>query len=283
MEIPDEEITLFSNAIKENSQYDFSDYTIKSFRRRLEKVLTDNNTNMTGIIAKIKNNPAFLEKTVKDITVNTTEMFRDPKVWHALRYSVFNKLKEKEKLNIWHAGVSSGQELYSMLILLFELGLFERTTIVGTDLNTDVLEDAKKGVYKYRFNLEYLDNFNKVMRENPYNIEEKFDVPYSRYLDIDKTNDTISIKKFLLNKPVYMKHDLVQDGNIFDTPFDLIICRNVLIYFNNNLQNKVFDLFYNALSPGGFLIIGLHESILGPMAGKFNKKGLLYERKEPEI
>jgi chemotaxis protein methyltransferase CheR len=121
------------------------------------------------------------------------------------------------------------------------------------------------------------------MRENPYNIEEQYDVPYSKYLNIDKIRDTISVKKFLLLKPVFLKHDLVKDGNIFNVLFDLIVCRNVLIYFNNALQNKVFDLFWHCLVPGGYLVIGLHESIMGPMTAKFEKKGLLYEKRNQEI
>jgi chemotaxis protein methyltransferase CheR len=167
-----------------------------------------------------------------------------------------------------------------MLILLNELDLLDRANVFATDINEDVLAIAKVGEYTYRFNLEYFENFNKVIRENPFNYEINNDIPHSKYLEIDKKNDIIKVHDFLRKKPVWLKHDLVTEGNIFNTKFDLILCRNVLIYFNTELQSKVFETFYQSLFRQGVLMIGIHESIIGPMTNSFNKSGLLYIRKD---
>jgi chemotaxis protein methyltransferase CheR len=138
---------------------------------------------------------------------------------------------------------------------------------------------AKQGEYRYRFNLQYLDNFDKVIKENPYNYEDVKDVPYEKYFDIDKTQDTIKMKKFLRDKTVFRKHDLVNDKNIFYSKFDIIFCRNVIIYFNNNLQNKVLELFSNNLYRDGYLVLGAHESILGPVSNSFERTKGVYKKK----
>ncbi|MBI5539509.1 MAG: protein-glutamate O-methyltransferase CheR [Bacteroidia bacterium] len=275
MEIRDEEIKEFIEIFASLSTYNFSDYSEKSFRRRMEKIVNDNNCTLTEIIKKAKNNSTFLEKIVRDITVNTTELFRDPKVWLEIQKEIIPKLKTLDSINLWHAGCSSGQELYSMLMFMNENGLLEKTNTIGTDINTEILEEAAKGNYKYRFNVEYLPNFDQVLNT----ISEKEKIPYSKYMDIDQAKDTIRIKPFLLNKASFLKHDLVKDKNIFGKKFDFIICRNVLIYFNNNLQNKIFDLFWENLNDDGFLVIGLHESIMGPASSKFTKKGQCYIKK----
>lgn len=279
MTVTDRDLELFTKTIKSVSSYDFGDYSEKSLLRRLDKVMSDNSMDINSFTSKLKSDKNFLERIVKDITVNTTELFRDPKAWHTLRYRILPKLAKKTSFNIWHAGCSTGQEVYSMMILLYELGLFDKANIYASDLNTDVIETAKKGHYKYRFNLLYLDNFDKVIKENPYNYDEYRDVPYSKYFEINKIKDTISMHQFLREKPTFKKHNLVTDPNPFYVKFDLILCRNVIIYFNYDLQNKVFDLYYKNLNDKSYLLLGMHETILGPYASKFDKKGLIYRKK----
>lgn len=276
MTITEQDFQLFLFALKTSSKYDFSEYSEKSLKRRLQKVLTDNKLNITALVNKIKNDSDFVEKIVKEITVNTTELFRDPQVWHAVRYAILPKLKNNSVINIWHAGCSTGQEVYSMMIILNELGLLDRAKIYATDLNEDVMNAAYAGIYKYRFNIGYLDNFDKVIKENPYNYEEYYDIPYDKYFLIDKPTDTIKMNDFLREKPVYKKHDLVKDGNPMYVKFDIIFCRNVIIYFNYNLQSKVFDLFHRNLYDNSALILGMHETILGSYSVKFQKKGHVY-------
>lgn len=263
-----------------SSTYNFSDYSERSFKRRIEKLLVDNHMDINQLSLKVAKDKSFLEKVVRDITVNTTELFRDPEMWITLRYQILPKLKKNKSIFIWHAGCSSGQEIYSMLILLSELGMFDQAKVFATDINSEMLESAKQGHYKYRFNLGYLDNFDKVIKENPYNYEEKVDVPYEKYFDIDKVKDTITMKQFLREKAVFRKHDLVKDGNIFYSKFDLILCRNVIIYFNNKLQNHVIELFNNSLYRDGYLILGAHESVLGPVANNFDRTKGFYRKKQ---
>ncbi|NLH56631.1 MAG: protein-glutamate O-methyltransferase CheR [Rikenellaceae bacterium] len=279
MVVTDQDLINFVVALKGSSNYDLSEYSDKSLKRRLQKVLADFNVDMAGLISSVKNYPVFAENIVKEITVNTTELFRDPPVWHMLRSRILPRFKNNSTINIWHAGCSTGQAVYSMMILLNELGMLDKAKIFASDINTDVLETAKKGVYKYRFNIGYLDNFDKVIKQNPLNYEEFNDVPYEKYFDIDKVKDVITMKKNLSEKPIFRKHDLVQDGNLFFAKFDLILCRNVIIYFNYSLQNKVFELFHSNLYTKGVLLLGMHETILGPWAAKFEKLGQAYIKK----
>jgi len=276
-EIDDNEIKIFVDRIKNISDYDFSGYSDKSLKRRLAKVLYDNNLEFEAFLDKIEHDNSFLEKIVKDITVNTTDLFRDPVVWNAIRYDILPLLRNRRPLNIWHAGCSTGQEVYSMLILLHELELFDTSNLFATDINSDVLELSRTGIYKYLFNLNYLDNFDKVIRLNQ--AGQLIDVEYSKYFTIDKKKDLIKMNPFLIDKPVYKKMNLVRDTNPFQVKFDLIICRNVIIYFNYELQNRVFKLFHDNLSAGGCLILGVHETILGPFSVYFEKKYQGYFKK----
>jgi len=274
-----EESNRLISAIKNVSTYDFTDYSEKSFRRRIDKILIDYRMSINELIHKIAKDSNFLEQIVQGITVNTTELFRDPELWTTLKYRILPNFKQNKSIFIWHAGCSSGQEIYSMLILLNELDLLEKAKVFATDLNTEMLEKAKKGEYRYRFNLNYLDNFDKVIKENPYNYEDIKDVPYEKYFDIDNDKDTITMKPFLRNKAVYRKHDLVNDKNIFYSKFDIIFCRNVIIYFNNKLQNKVIEMFSNNLYRDGYLILGAHESILGPISNNFERTKGIYKKR----
>jgi chemotaxis protein methyltransferase CheR len=279
MVVEDQDIQLFVATLRQSAGYDFSEYSEKSLKRRLAKVLMDNRLDLQNLLAELKKNSQFAEKIVKEITVNTTELFRDPGLWQMLRFKVLPLFADYKVINIWHAGCSTGQEVYSMIILLNELGLLDKAKIFGSDINTDVLEIAKRGLYKYRFNIGYLDNFDKVIKENPYNYEKYVDVPYSKYFEIDKVKDYIKMHDFLTEKPVFKKHDLVKDPNVFYSKFDIIMCRNVIIYFNYNLQNKVFNLFYQNLYEKGYMVLGMHETILGPHSTEFEKRDQVYMKK----
>jgi chemotaxis protein methyltransferase CheR len=275
-EIDDTEIKSFVDRVKSISGYDFSGYTGKSLKRRLAKILFDNKLDFDEFIDKILIDRVFLEQVVKNITVSTTELFRDPVIWNSIRYDILPLLKNRLPLNIWHAGCSTGQEVYSMLILLHELNLMGISSLYATDINPDVLEVARTGIYNYSFNLNYLDNFDRVIRQNHAGYS---DVEYSKYFTIDKKMDHFKMNPFLIDIPVYKKMDLVRDANPFPVKFDLIVCRNVIIYFNFELQNRVFRLFYDNLNAGGCLILGVHETILGPFSLYFEKKYQGYFKK----
>ena len=280
LEINDEEIKSFLDAIKAKTSYDFTNYSIKSLKRRIAKILAESRFSMKELENEVLSDIHFLEKVVKSITVNTTEMFRDPDIWINFRNEVLPKFESRDKINIWHAGCSTGQEVYSMMILLEEMNLLAKSEIYASDINSDVMETAKAGKYKYRFNLPYIDNFDMVLNGTRNPAPGSSVVPTSKYFVIDKVSDTIQMKSFLTEKPSYKKIDLVKDDNLFQVKFDMIICRNVIIYFNYDLQNKVFNLFYNSLFNNGCLLLGLHESILGPYTSHFEKKNQVYFKKE---
>ncbi|MCQ2249940.1 MAG: hypothetical protein MJZ66_02400 [Bacteroidales bacterium] len=267
-------------ALRDCGNYDFSNYSLKSFMRRVEKLLYDNKMDIYALTNAIKIDRVFLEQVVRDITVNTTEIFRDPSVWQAMKYRLLPKLHSQKEINIWHAGCSIGMEVYSMEIMLYEAGLLDKTNIYATDINTDVLKTAENGTYSLRNVKEYLDNYNKALCVNPYNFEERGTTPISKYVDMDERHDVMRMKPYLLNKATFKKHNLVSDPNPFGIKYDIILCRNVLIYFNQTLQSKIFGDFWNSLVDDGTLVLGIHESILGPWAGKYEKKGLMYSKKQ---
>ncbi len=267
------EVNDFITVIKQYSGCDFSEYSIKSFTRRLEKLLLDNKTDIAGLIKKIKKNNNFLEETIKNITVNTTELFRDPEIWIKIKNNIIPRYKDNEQINIWHAGASTGQEVFSMLVLINEAGLYKKTNTFATDLNTDVLDTAQSGRYKYREIDQYIKNFNE-------SFEHATDAPQmKKYFNISRKKSLIKVKPILYEKPTYRKHNLISFENPFERNFDIIVCRNVLIYFNHKLQNKIFEFFHENLCKGGTLIIGRHESILGTINSKFHKYKTIYVKK----
>jgi chemotaxis protein methyltransferase CheR len=273
------EAELLIEAIGANSSYDFNQYSEKSFQRRVEKILSDYKLNMNELVIKLSENPDFLEEVVRNITVNTTEIFRDTVTWQILKHKVLKKYYDKPEINIWHIGCSTGQEVYSTLILLNELNLLSKSNVLATDLNTDVLDIAEKGIYKFREIDEFIEGYNKVMCENPFNDETHIDVQHDKYFIVNRKKNMISVKPVLLNKIIFSKHDIVNQGNIFDKTFDIIFCRNVLIYFNHDFQNQLFDFFYKNLNPEGILIIGRHEGMLGEIATKFKKEESIYTKR----
>lgn len=279
MEIQNNDIKIFQDTIRNNSAYNLDDYSANSLKRRLVKILSEFPSGFEMLIDRLNKDETFLEEILKKITVNTTELFRDPQVWNQLLFYLLPKYKEKEQINIWHPGCSTGQELYSMLIMLDQLNLLDKANIYGSDINTDVLETAKKGIYRLRFNKSYIENFNKIF--NPESDEHNNSEYYGwdKYCKTDETRDQITIKKFLRNKPIFQKMDLVKEGNIFLINFDIIMCRNVIIYFNYELQNKVIKMFHRNLKEKGALILGLHESIIGSSSGLFLKNNNYYTKK----
>lgn len=271
--LSEDDIQIVIEAFKENSDYDFSDYSVKSFTRRIEKLVADNRTTAEDLAIKISSNPTFLEKCAKDITVNTTELFRDPQIWIKIKNEIIPKYKYENEINVWHAGASTGQEVFSLLILFKENGLFKKVNSFATDLNQRVLDVASSGKYKYREIDEYIDNFNETF------INDKIKPNLEDYLEISRKRSMIKVRPEIFKKPVFQKHDLVSLHNPFEKKFHIIMCRNVLIYFNHELQNRIFEFFHKNMHPGGTLVIGRHEGILGEIGSEFNKYGTIYVKK----
>jgi chemotaxis protein methyltransferase CheR len=276
MEVIEKDIRSFQETIRNHSDYDFTEYSLTSLRRRLTKILLEHDMDMEQLNQGMRNDDLFLERIVKKLTVHTTEMFRDPDIWKKIRKDILPLYRELPAIHIWHPGCSTGQEVYSMMMVLDDLGLLEKTHIYGSDINPDVIDKAREGKYRYHFNQSYLENFDRVLLNGSGKLDQSFKKQWKKYFSIDQTRDVIQMKDYLRLKPVYKKLDLVKDPNIFLVKFDLIVCRNVIIYFNYDLQNRVFDLFWKNMNDNGTLILGVHESILGPFSRRFLKKESFY-------
>jgi chemotaxis protein methyltransferase CheR len=259
--------------LKRHTPYNFCDYSDNSIQRRIEKVLKDYNMDMDKLLHKTKTDQVFVENLVDAITVNTTELFRNPETWEYLYKNVLPQLYKKNTINIWHAGCSTGQEVYSNLMLCNELGLLDQVKVVATDINQKVLSCAQKGEYSLGLNKKYIQAYHNMMSEhNPE--ARKFDF----YCDIDERSDTFRFKDFLREKVIFRRHDLVEQEIPFYQRFDLIFCRNVLIYFNPELQMKIVRKFFDKLFDGGVLVLGAHESLHGFFKTRFVKHGMVYTK-----
>ncbi|MGZ3865543.1 MAG: CheR family methyltransferase [Bacteroidia bacterium] len=235
-------------AINEKHGLNLREYARASMERRLDRFVKLNHIqDMEGLSQRIINDPEYYDYFIKEITVNTTEMFRDPGCWKELRNTVLPLLSDLPSIRIWHAGCSSGEEVFSMAILLKELNLYDRTKIVATDLNKDILQRAKSGEYSLKALQLNKENY-KLSGGN----EE-----FTKYFT--SADASYKMNSELLENVTFLKHDL-SSGNPF-SKFDLILCRNVLIYFNKQLQESVFDLFTRSLFKKGFLLIGKKESM----------------------
>ncbi len=246
--------------VKEKYNYDFNNYAMSSFKRRVLRVLEIHKISSTlALIEKIKYDAAFFKVFLNEITVNVTEMFRDPSLWRDLRDKILpNLFSTHETIKIWHAGCSSGEEVYSMCILLKEMGLLHKVKIYATDIDEPILAKAKEGKYTIK---------------NMIDVNEK---NYIRLGGIQKLSDYytetsggfVKMNPSLVENVVYRSHDLVKSG-VFNK-FDLILCRNVLIYFNQQLQNDVFKMFHESLFNYSYFIIGSKETLIwSDVASKF--------------
>lgn len=242
------EITLLLEAILILSGFDFRRYNRNSIKRRIEhRVKLDKLESISRLTESIIYDEKLLNQVLADFSINVTEMFRDPKFFRIFLEEVLPTLYKREKIRIWHAGCSTGEEPYSMAILLDELGLLDRTLIFATDMNEAVLDRAKEG----RLPINKIDKYSN----NYLHAGGKYDL--SKYYTID--DNTAILHPYLRNSIVFAQHNLVTDSSFQE--FDIIICRNVLIYFNFDLQEEIHQLFYESLRVGGFLGLGNKETI----------------------
>lgn len=264
------EIQLLIEALYRKYGYDFRDYSPAHVRRRiLHRFAMSGLASISAMQHEILNNKAFLGELLHDLSINITEMFRDPPFFLAVRQKVVPLLQTYPFIKIWHAGCSTGEEIYSMAILLKEEGLLCRSQLYATDINTTVLEQAKSGIVPINNIKQYTVNYQKAGGTC------SFADYYNARYDSAKLDDS------LLEKIVFADHNLVTDG-VFGE-MNMIICRNVMIYFNKNLQNRVYKLFLESLCNGGFLCIGAKENIqFSKYAASFEdvaKKERIYRKK----
>ena len=242
------EFDLILEAIYQKYGYDFRNYAKASLRRRLRYRLSQSNLKtISEMQHKLLNDKGFFDTLLLDLTINVTEMFRDPSFFKALREIVIYELKKQPFIKVWHAGCSSGEEIYSTAILLKENGMYESSLIYATDTNEMVLDKAKSGIFPIEKMKDFTVNYRKAG-----GLASFADYYTARYDNAIMDN---SLKKNI----VFSNHNLVTDS-VFGE-MDLIMCRNVLIYFNRELQDRVFRLFMDSLRPGGFLCLGSKETI----------------------
>ena len=269
-EIDNVHIKKLTTVIKSKYGYDFTDYAISSFKRRILRILELNKiSGVDSLISKIETDFTFFEEFISEITVNVTEMFRDPSFWRILRESIIpNILQNHQKLNIWHAGCSSGEEVYSMAILLKEMGILEQTKLIATDIDDQILERARKGMYTVK---------NMELNEKNY-VSFRGGNQFNNYFEVK--NGHAYMDQSLVKDVSYRKHDLVR-GIAFNK-FDLILCRNVMIYFNQSLQNDVLTKLHESIFKYGYLAIGSKESLIWcEIANKFivaNNEEKIYKK-----
>jgi chemotaxis protein methyltransferase CheR len=263
----------YLQVLKKHSPYDFSEYSDNSIHRRIQKIMRDQHLTLEELGSRTQTDRLFVEEVVEAITVNTTELFRDPEMWCFLFEKHLPAYRNNNFINIWHAGCSTGQEVYSLLILLNELGLLGKVRVFATDISRKALGEATKGIYKNQREQGCMDNFGKVFQNS-----SNGPVDFSKYFDIDQKNDKISVKPFLKENIRFIRHDLVMNDLPFFNKMDLVFCRNVLIYFNAKLQNRIIQQFYNSLYSHGILVLGAHEGLTGFFKTKFERKGPVYKK-----
>jgi chemotaxis protein methyltransferase CheR len=247
-ELSPTEITKVIDVLYKSSGVDFSNYATSSFKRRIIRFIEINKIcDFNEFLKRIRSDQVYTEMLIKEISVTVTEMFRDPSFWVVMHDNILPQICRNSSINIWHAACSTGEEVLSMAILLKESNLFKHSRIIATDINYDALEVAKRGVYP----LKYQETNNRNYEQFGGNGK------LSDYYTV--VGDTVQFDKSLIDNVDFRRHNLAQDGP-FST-FDLIICRNVLIYFNFDLQEKVIQTFEMSMSKGSFLGIGSKESI----------------------
>ena len=249
--------------VKRVHGFDFSGYTKASLKRRITRIMQLKKLEFYDLKHILVNDQHFFQVFLEEITVNVTEMFRDPSFYAALNQQVIPYLSTYQHAKVWCAGCSTGEEVYSLAILLREAGLSKKSFIYGTDINTEVLREARRGIYSLRNIKSYAENYQLTGLKG--SISDNFTMLY----------DAASVHNELKQNTLFSVHNLVSD-DVFNE-FQLISCRNVFIYFETVLQERVLELFYKSLCPLGYLCLGSKETI---RSDAFKKKFRVINQKE---
>ncbi len=253
------EIVPLVSAISARYGYDFSGYSKASLRRRIDSFYVKGGfDSFASMQERIMADPVYFQHFVEEITVNVTEMFRDPDFYRALRESIVPVLATYPFIRIWHAGCSTGEEVFSMAILLKETGLLHKSILYATDINQAVLEKAKSGIFPVAAMQQYSENYIRSGGKG------EFSQYYTANYNSARFDGGLS------KKMIFSNHNLVEDASF--NQFQLILCRNVLIYFEKDLQGKVLQLFDKSLESLGFLALGSKESLrFSPINGDYQQ------------
>lgn len=263
------EIDLLLEGIHRRYGYDFKHYSYSSLKRRLiharDQAQLDH---FTELLDRLLHDESFFDQFLKHMSITVTEMFRDPPFYQAIREKIIPVLKTFPFVKIWHAGCATGEEVYSMAILLQEEGFLDRVRIYATDFNKHALDMAQNGVYPSKDIENYTANYKAAGGKR------NFSDYYSAGYELTKFKDSLK------EKMTFSYHNLVTDG-VFGE-MNLIICRNVLIYFDKELQNRVLGLFTESLRHGGFLCLGSRETLnftdVKPLFDTIDAKQKIYKK-----
>jgi len=267
----DIEIDLLLEAVQRRYAYDFRGYARASLRRRLwHRATGERVATISGLQERVLHDPDAMDRLLRDLSINVTEMFRDPTFHLAIRERVIPLLRTYPYIRIWNAGCSTGEELYSVAIALHEEGLLERARLYATDMNDDVLARARQGAFPIENMQRYTENYQRAGGTDA----------FSSYYTT--RGGQAHFDPELVRHAVFAQHNLVSDRSFNE--FNLIICRNVMIYFGRDLQNRVHALFLESLSRFGILALGRKESLKGTAAEAtyepLDRAERIYKRRE---
>ena len=248
LNLEDIEVQLLLEGVYRYYGFDFRNYAPSSMKRRIRRILeAEALTTISALQDRLLHDASCLERFLLGLTVNVTSMFRDPSFFVSFRETIVPLLRTYPFIRIWHAGCSTGQEVYSMAILLQEEGLYHRCRIYATDTNELVLQKAKQGIYAIELMQEYTQLYLKAGGTRSFS--EYYTAGYGNAIFRSSLKENI----------VFSQHNLATDRSFNE--FNVILCRNVLIYFNRTLQQQVHQLFYASLCSFGILGLGRRESL----------------------
>ena len=242
------EIELLLTGLARHYGYDFRGYAPASLKRRVHHAMTGMGLRtISELQAKVLHDPLALDRFLRTLTIHVTSMFRDGDFYRALRKQVIPQLRTYPFIRIWHAGCSTGEEVYSMAILLEEEGLYDRTRLYATDISEGVLDKARRGIYSVDLMRKYTDAYHRAGGTQD----------FSRYYIADGENAILS--STLRRNIVFSPHNLGSDSSFNE--FNVILCRNVLIYFGTTLRDRATQLLHDSLVRFGYLALGKKESL----------------------
>jgi chemotaxis protein methyltransferase CheR len=268
-DIEEIEMRLLLEAINARYGYDFRDYAPESVRRRVQAALARSGTDNLGLLQhRLLTEPDFFASMIDDLTVQVSEMFRDPSFYAAFRKQVIPTLRTYPQIKIWHAGCATGEEVYATAILLSEENLYERTQIYATDISGRAVAQAREGIYLTAQADLFSDNYERAGGKKK--LADYYSSAYGRF----------AIHENLKKNVVFFQHDLVSDYALGE--MQVVFCRNVLIYFGEALRTRVLGTFADSLCRGGFLCLGGSERVPpsgGAPFGEFAASERIYRRR----
>ncbi|MFK7997909.1 MAG: protein-glutamate O-methyltransferase CheR [Granulosicoccus sp.] len=246
--LEDIELDVLCEAIYRYYGFDFREYARSSLRRRVRNLLElEKLPSVSALQDRVLHDKQIMERFLLNLSINVTSMFRDPGMYLSLRRNVVPMLQTYPSVRVWHAGCSSGEEAYSMSILLEEEGLSKQCKIYATDFNEAIIKKAQSGVIPLSVMREYTENYQRAGGKKSFS-----DYYTAKY-------DNAIISPALRTAIIFSRHNLAIDGSFNE--FNLIVCRNVMIYFNDDLRNRVLQLLHNSLCRFGILVLGTKESL----------------------